>query len=121
VASYGTNMFVITGNMFNTGGNWGGGEAIIRLQAGPVLSGSPTNYWAPTNWVELDNGDRDLGGCGAVLINVPGATPSQLALALGKDGKAYLLNRNNLGGITAPVASANVALPHQPGDIFCLS
>jgi hypothetical protein len=29
-------------------------------------------------------------------------------LALGKDGNAYLLNRNNLGGITAPVASANV-------------
>jgi hypothetical protein len=44
-----------------------------------------------------------------VLINVPGATPSQLALALGEDGKAYLLNRNNLGGITAPVASAHVA------------
>jgi hypothetical protein len=43
------------------------------------------------------------------FINVPGATPSQLALALGKDGKAYLCNRNNLGGITAPVASANVA------------
>jgi hypothetical protein len=109
VASDGTNMFVVTGNTFNTGGNWGGGEAIIRLQAGPVFSGSATNYWAPTNWPSLDNGDTDLGGCGAVLINVPGATPSQLALALGKDGKAYLLNRNNLGGITAPVASAHVA------------
>jgi hypothetical protein len=43
-----------------------------------------------------------------VLIDVPGATPSQLVLALGKDGNAYLLNRNNLGGIIAPVASANV-------------
>lgn len=29
-------------------------------------------------------------------------------LALGKDGKAYLVDRNNLGGITAPVAQANV-------------
>ena len=37
-----------------------------------------------------------------------GATPSQLVLALGKDGNAYLLNRNNLGGIAAPVAQANV-------------
>ena len=37
VASDGTNMFVITGNTFNTGGNWMGGEAIIRLQAGPRL------------------------------------------------------------------------------------
>jgi hypothetical protein len=109
VASNGTNMFVITGNTFNTGGHWGGGEAIIRLRAGPVFSGSPIDYWAPTNWLSLDNGDTDLGGCGAVLIDVPGATPSQLALALGKDGKAYLLNRNNLGGITAPLASANVA------------
>jgi uncharacterized repeat protein (TIGR02543 family) len=109
VASDGTNMFVITGNTFNTGGTWGGGEAIIRLQAGPIFSGNPTDYWAPANWLSLDNTDTDLGGCGAVLINVPGATPSQLVLALGKDGNAYLLNRNNLGGITAPVGSANVA------------
>jgi PQQ enzyme repeat len=109
VASDGTNMFVVTGNTFNTGGNWGGGEAMIRLQAGPIFSGNPTDYWAPTNWLSLDNGDIDLGGCGPVLIDVPGATPSQLVLALGKDGNAYLLKRNNLGGITAPVASANVA------------
>ena len=110
VASDGTNMFVVTGNTFNTGGNWSGGEAIIRLQAGPIFSGNPTDYWAPTNWLSLDNGNTDLGGCGAVLLDVPGATPSQLALALGKDGNAYLLNRNNLGGITAPVASANVGV-----------
>jgi hypothetical protein len=109
VASDGTNMFVVTGNTFNTGGNWGGGEAVIRLQAGPMFSGSPINYWVPTNWLSLDNGDTDLGGCGPVLITVPGATPSQLVLALGKDGNAYLLKRNNLGGITAPVAFANVA------------
>ena len=73
VASDGINMFVVTGNTFNTGGNWGGGEAIIRLQAGPIFSGTPTNYWAPINWLSLDNGDTDLGGCGAVLINVAGA------------------------------------------------
>ena len=59
-----------------------------------------------------------LGGCGAVLIDVPGATPSQLALALGKDGNAYLLNRNNLGGITPPVASTNVASSVR-GTIGC--
>ena len=40
VASDGTNMFVVTGNTFNTGGNWMGGEAIIRLQAGPILDRS---------------------------------------------------------------------------------
>ena len=108
VASDGTNMFVVTGNTFNTGGNWMGGEAIIRLQAGPTWTGMPTDYWAPTNWFSLDNGDTDLGGVSATVIDVPGATPSQLVLALGKDNNAYLLNRNNLGGITSAVAQANV-------------
>jgi hypothetical protein len=109
VASDGTNMFVVTGNTFNTGGNWMGGEAIIRLQAGPTWTGQPTDYWAPTNWLSLDNGDTDLGGVSGTVIDVPGATPSQLVLALGKDRNAYLLNRNNLGGITAPVSQANVS------------
>ncbi len=109
VASDRTNMFVITGNTFtNPGDEWRGGEAIIRLQAGPTFSRQPTDYWAPVNWQALDAGDTDLGGCSAILIDVPGATPSQLVLALGKDGNAYLLNRNNLGGITAPVASLPV-------------
>src|SRR5881396_2031034 len=108
VASDGSNMFVVTGNTFNTGGVWSGGEAIIRLQAGPTWTGMPTDYWAPTNWVSLDGGDTDLGGVSATVIDVPGATPSQLVLALGKDGNAYLLNRNNLGGITSAVAQANV-------------
>src|SRR5438094_2588487 len=108
VASDGTNMFVVTGNTFNTGGNWMGGEAIIRLQAGPIFTGQPTDYWAPTNWLSLDNSDTDLGGVSATVVDVPGANPSQLVLALGKDGNAYLVNRNNLGGITSPVAQANV-------------
>src|SRR4030095_6209530 len=100
---------VVTGNTFNTGGNWMGGEAIIRLQAGPVWTGQPTDYWVPTNWLSLDNSDTDLGGVSATVIDVPGATPSQLVLALGKDSNAYLVDRNNLGGITSPVAQADVS------------
>jgi hypothetical protein len=109
VASDGTNMFVITGNTFtNQGDPWSGGEAIVRLQAGPIFSGNPTDFWAPANWQSLDGSDTDLGGCSAILIDVPGATPSQLVLALGKDGNAYLVNRNNLGGVAGPVTSLGV-------------
>jgi hypothetical protein len=112
VASDGTNMFVITGNTFTSPGDpWSGGEAIIRLQAGPVFTGQPTDFWAPGNWQALDQGDTDLGGCSAILIDVPGATPSQLVLALGKDGNAYLVNRNNLGGVAGPVTSLGVDGP----------
>jgi hypothetical protein len=108
VASDGTNMFVITGNTVGTGGTWGGGEAIIRLQAGPTFTGNPTDFWAPANWLSLDNSDTDLGGCSAILIDVPNAAPSHLVLALGKDGNAYLVNRDNLGGVAGPVISAGV-------------
>ena len=63
-----------------------------------------------------------------MLIDVPGANPSQLVLAIGKDSNAYLINRNNLGGITAPVAQLSVGFTigqssatytHEPGNLFC--
>jgi hypothetical protein len=109
VASDGNNPFVITSNTFNTGGNWGGGEAVIRFQPGPIFTEDPIDYWVPVNWLQLDQGDLDLGGSGPLLVDVPGATPSHLVVALGKDGNAYLVNRDNLGGISAPVASSHVA------------
>ncbi len=109
VASDGSNPFIASGNTFNTGGTWSGGEAVIRFQPGPIFTGNQADYWVPTNWLTLDNGDTDLGGSGPLLVDVPGATPSSLVVQLGKDGKAYLLNRENLGGITAPVASSQVS------------
>src|SRR5438067_9480852 len=105
----GVNPFVTTGNTSGTGSNWSGGEAVIRFQPGPIFSGSPTDYWAPTNWLSLDQSDSDLGGSGPLLVDVPDATPSRLVVAMGKDRKAYLVNRDNLGGISQPVASAQVA------------
>ena len=108
VASDGSNPFVTTGNTFNPA-NWSGGEAVIRFQPGPIFSGSPTDYWAPTNWPSLDSVDADLGSSGPLLVDVPGATPSHLVVAMGKDRKAYLVNRDNLGGISSPITSAQVA------------
>jgi hypothetical protein len=108
VASDGTYAYITTGNTMATT-VWGGGEAIIRFQAGPSFSGLTSDYWAPTNWHSLDTNDLDLSGCGPLIVDVPGATPSQLVVALGKDENAYLVNRNNLGGIATPLAQATVA------------
>jgi len=107
IASDGTNLFVTTGN--GSGVTWSGSEAVIRLQPGPVFSGSTTDYWAPTNWMALDSGDTDLGGSGPIVVDVPGATPSALVVAIGKDRNAYLLDRGNLGGVSLPLAQANVS------------
>jgi hypothetical protein len=108
IASDGKNPFVTTGNTFGTNGVWGGGEAVIRFQPGPIFSGSTVDYWVPTNWQSLDAQDNDIGSSGALLVDVPGATPSHLVVAMGKNTKAYLVNRDNLGGIAEPVASATI-------------
>jgi hypothetical protein len=86
ISSDGVTPFLATGNTFSTGGIWKGGEAIIRFQPGPILTGTPatTDYWAPTNWSSLDGSDTDLGGTGAMLVDVPGATPFAVGGCLGQ-------------------------------------
>ncbi len=107
IASDGTNLFVTTGN--GAGGvTWAGSEAVIRLLPGPSFTNSTTDYWAPTNWAALDSSDADLGGSGPVLVDVPGAAPSALVAQYGKDDNVYLLNRNNLGGVSAPLSTVNI-------------
>ena len=108
IASDGTNAYIATGNTFGAS-VWSGGEAIIRLQPGPIFSNLTNDYWSPTNWLALDSTDTDIGGSGPVLVDVPGATPSALVVSLGKDGNAYLLNRTNMGGVRSPVAQSHVS------------
>jgi outer membrane protein assembly factor BamB len=108
IASDGVNAFVTTGNTFSPP-EWEGGHAVIRFLPGPIFTGSPADYWVPENWRTLDASELDLGSSGPLLVDVPGATPSHLVVALGKDRNMYLVNRDNLGGITAPVAKTAVA------------
>jgi hypothetical protein len=98
LATDGTSVFAITGNTAGANG-WMGGEAVVRLQAGAAFSGNPVDYFTPSNWQSLDDADLDLGGSGPLLVDVPGAIPSKLIVALGKNGVAYLLDRDYLGGI----------------------
>ncbi len=96
----GTSIFPVTGNTTGvTFTNWGGGEAVIRLGAGPTFSGATKDYYAPTNWPSLDGTDGDLGGGNDVLFDMPGTAKPHLIAQGGKDGYLYVLDRDNLGGI----------------------
>ena len=59
------------------------------------------DFFAPFDATSLDNWDADFGSGGIVgLPNAYFGTPSipHLAVAVGKEGFVYLLNRDNLGG-----------------------
>jgi outer membrane protein assembly factor BamB len=98
VATDGTSVFAVTGNTENAR-TWMGGEAVVRLGPGATFTGNTADYFVPSNWQDLDAFDLDVGGSGPLPLDVPGATPSQLLVALGKNGVAYLLDRNYLGGL----------------------
>ena len=88
-------LFVTTGNTSGAK-SWGDGEAVVRLTPGLARSSDRSDFFAPSDWQQLDSDDADLGATSAVPIDVRGR---RLMLALGKDGKAYLLDRDKLGGI----------------------
>jgi hypothetical protein len=99
VVSDGTNLYLTTGNTNGANGTWGGGEAVLRFTGGPVFSNQTVDYFAPHDWQDLDNSDTDLGSSEAVVLDVPGATPSGLLFAAGKGGTGYVISRANMGGI----------------------
>ena len=78
------------------------GESIVRLQVQPDGSLKPTDFFAPFDAASLDTWDADFASGGVTgLPEEYFGTPTipRLAVAVGKDGYVYLLNRDNLGGI----------------------
>jgi outer membrane protein assembly factor BamB len=114
LASDGTSVYFATGNtmsvanMFSAPGMYGDGESVFKLPPDLTMTGATTEYFVPTNWAALDNGDTDIGGTGPLPIDLPGSTPSKAILQFGKDGKAYLIDRDMMGGQSAPSAVATV-------------
>jgi hypothetical protein len=105
----GTSLFPVTGNTARGTTTWGGGEAVIRLGAGPTFSGATADYYAPMAWQTMDTDDADLGGASELLVDLPGTSTPHLVVAGGKDSNLYILNRDNLGGIGAQLFMQSMA------------
>jgi hypothetical protein len=97
-------LYAATGNTFGAS-TFGDGEAVVRLAPNLHRSNDKRDFFAPQDWRALDDRDADLGGTNPVPFDVEGPNGRQeLMIALGKDGRAYLLDRNNLGGIGGSLA-----------------
>jgi outer membrane protein assembly factor BamB len=84
-------------------------RTVLRLAPDLLRSDDKKDFFAPSDWQALDARDADLGGTNPLPLDIPAQSGNQaLILALGKDGKAYLLDRNNLGGIGSSLAVETV-------------
>jgi hypothetical protein len=119
ISSDGRALFVATGNTFGAGA-WSDGEAVFRLTPDLRHDERPQDFFAPADWKALDERDADLGGSNPLPFDAPSPEgPKPLVLALGKDARAYVLDRNNLGGIGGSLASETVStrpIRTEPAD-----
>jgi hypothetical protein len=107
ISSDGTSLYFATGNTTNPS-IWADGEAIFKMPLSLVRSASSTDFFVPASWHAMDAADQDLGGTAPVLFDLPGATPSRLLALFGKDLNAYVLDRDNLGGMAPPLLVASL-------------
>jgi hypothetical protein len=116
-ADLGGDLFFVTGNS-DFGKNTYTGttniqESVVKMRAdlSQVLDlFTPSNVFDPLNKHDIDYGS---GGV-LVLPDQPGNVP-QLAVAAGKDGRLFVLNRSSMGGFHNPDIPKNVGI----GPCWC--
>jgi outer membrane protein assembly factor BamB len=106
IASDGVSLYVATGNTVGAR-DWADGEAVFRLSPDLRHSERSADFFAASDWRALDSRDADLGGSNPLPFDLPGGPP--VVLALGKDEKAYLIDRSNLGGFGGSLLAERVS------------
>lgn len=93
------NMYVVAANGTNDSSSGGSdlGESYIRLTTSGGLS--LADYFTPFNYVELNQNDLDTGSSGVALLGDEAGSSAHphLMAGAGKEGRIYLLDRDNLG------------------------
>lgn len=75
-------------------------ESVISLTVKSDGSLTASDFFSPSDAVTLDTNDKDLGSGGVMAIPDGYGTTAvpHLSVTQGKDGRVFLLNRDNLGG-----------------------
>jgi regulation of enolase protein 1 (concanavalin A-like superfamily) len=112
------NLFVAIGNgdfNANVGGtNYGNG--LIKMSSSSL---SVTDYFTPYNYASLNASDTDFGSGGVLLLpDQPGSAP-HLMVNAGKEGRIYLINRDNLGHFNSGFDNVVQTIPGALGGNGC--
>jgi hypothetical protein len=89
------NIFLAVGNgtFDNTGGELGDSIVKVAMQNGTL---QVLDYFTPFDQATLNANDRDLGSGGVLLLPDQSGSQPHLLIQAGKEGKIYLLNRDQL-------------------------
>lgn len=94
-------LYFVTGNSDGAADTYDGvtniQESVVKIS--PDLT-KVTSLFTPSNVFNLDQGDTDFGSGGVLLLPLQNPPLPRLATAAGKDGRMFLLDRDNLGGYT---------------------
>ena len=90
-------LWVATGNSDSTS-SFDYGNAVLRLSPDLKLR----DWFAPSNWAQLNGTDQDLGSSSPTLLQ------GGLAWISGKDGVGYVLRRDRLGHVGGQAFSSAV-------------
>jgi outer membrane protein assembly factor BamB len=90
-------LYVATGNGASNS-VYDYGDSVIELS--PTLT--KESSFAPTNWVQLNENDADLGSVAPTVL------PNGDVFQIGKAGVGYLLSGTQLGGIGGQIGEQNV-------------
>ncbi|HUJ46488.1 MAG TPA: hypothetical protein VLV55_05095 [Rhizomicrobium sp.] len=113
-------VYSITGNgNYNTGaGKKGYGETVLKLTSD--LKHKPADWFTPSNYQDLNNGDTDFGSGGAMLIPlVDGQTAPPLLVGMGKASTVYLLDTTNMGRLEGRHGSKPLQEFQVGGGCWC--
>ena len=99
-------VFVSTGNGVSPPASPGSsapgtlGDAVVRIGLNSAGNLVTNDYFSPSNAPTMNNEDLDLGAGGPLALPNSFGTSSvpHLLVQMGKDGRIFLLNRDNLGG-----------------------
>ncbi len=115
-ADAGGHIYAATGNGTHYDGLGNLTQSVLAL--GPGLASPALSSFTTTNQAAENDADQDLGAGGVlVLPDVAGTTP-HLAIAGGKTGITYVLNRDALGGYAAGGADGVVYEAKTNGGVY---
>jgi outer membrane protein assembly factor BamB len=88
-------------------------ESVIGLTVGAHGELTPSQFFAPSNAPTLDQNDEDLGSGGPIALPTEyfgTKTIPHLIVQIGKDGRIFLVNADNMGGYRQGAGESDAVL-----------